>query len=167
MLGSVVHDASHLDGEGGREEGLSLLPAETAFSPEKTTVQVRGTTVRHNEDVQGYEIHMGRTKRTGGEPFATLKNEDGHIYEDGASVDEGRIFGTYLHGLFDCSSFRHGFLNRVREANGIKEKQACGVSAREKREESYKLLASAVREHLDCEFLHDLINGQSRVISNT
>jgi adenosylcobyric acid synthase len=167
MLGSVVHDASHYDGEGGREEGLGLLPVETEFSPEKTTVQVRGTTVRHNEDVQGYEIHMGRTKRTGGEPFATLTNEDGQDYEDGTSVAEGRIFGTYLHGLFDCSSFRHGFLNRVREANGMKETQACGVSAREKREESYKLLASAVREHLDCKFLHDLINGQSRVISNT
>jgi len=40
---------------------------------------------------------------------------------DGAMSADGRIMGTYVHGIFASDSFRHAFLNslRAREASGI------------------------------------------------
>ncbi|MDW7684097.1 MAG: cobyric acid synthase [Bacillota bacterium] len=162
MLGESVVDQGSVDGAGGLAEGLGLLPVDTAFSPEKTTVRVSGATVRDGEEVQGYEIHMGRTHRRDAAPFATLTDGDGCTYEDGAVSEDGRVFGTYLHGLFDSPAFRSGFLNRVRAANGLEQKAPGGLSARGKREQSYTLLASAVREHTDCQFLLELIHQQRR-----
>ena len=160
MLGRVVVDEAATDGHGGKEEGLALLPVETTFSAEKTTVRVTGKTVADQEALAGYEIHMGQTTRCNAQPFATLVTEDGKSYEDGAVSLDGRIVGTYLHGLFDAAAFRHGFLNRVRQAHGLAPKAQDELSARQKREQSYQLLGAAVREHLDCDVLMKLIHEQ-------
>ncbi|MBS4030765.1 MAG: cobyric acid synthase [Clostridiales bacterium] len=157
MLGERITDPSGSDGTGGDGQGLGLLPVETEFYPEKTTIRVTGKTVFEGESLEGYEIHMGRTIRLAGEPFASLAAEDGVWRPDGAVSGDGRVIGTYLHGLFDSAQFRQGFLNRVRVAHGLPERTGDGVSARQRRESSYRLLAQAVRDHLDLELLHTLI----------
>ena len=160
MLGTVVKDLENCEGTGGVEEGLGLLPVETTFQQQKTTVRVRGKTIAFAEDVEGYEIHLGKTSRCDLQPFATLTTEDGRQYQDGAVSADGRLFGTYLHGLFDSASFRTGFLNRIRKANQVPVGEAGGLSAHQKRERSYSLLAAAVRKHLDTTLLLNLIRQQ-------
>jgi adenosylcobyric acid synthase len=161
MLGTEIRDFLGVDGAGGSVKGLNLLPVETDFHPEKTTVRTRGKTVKDGEEVRGYEIHMGRTRRLGGEPFARLYSEDGKCSEDGASSLTGRILGTYLHGLFDSTAFRQGYLNRVREVFLLQPcSNKAGLSAAQQREKSYALLGDAIREHLDTGLLVRLLEEQ-------
>lgn len=160
VLGQEVADATGCDGQGGKMKGLGLLNTVTEFSREKTTTWVRGFTVEDNLEIGGYKIHMGRTRRLGGRPFATLCEEQGREYEDGAVSDDGRVMGTYVHGLFDGAVFRRTFLNRVRAAFGLPEVSGDEKSGRQRREESYRLLARAVEEHLDTGLLHEILEGK-------
>ena len=159
MLGTVIRDPQGVDGAGGVASGLGLLPLETDFLPEKTIIRVSGETVEDGEALEGYKIHLGQSSRLRGAPFARLTGEDGNYYEDGACSEDGRVFGTYLHGLFDAADFRCGYLNRIRKAFMLPTKRS-GLSAREKRETSYVLLAAAVRQHLDCDYLLKLLHKQ-------
>ena len=103
MLGRVVRDPLGSDGMAGEVAGLGFLDVETVMAPEKRLVRVAGTAL--GQAVMGYEIHMGRT--TGPDcarPFAHLPGPDGAISRD------GRIAGTYLHGLFSDDGFRAAWL---------------------------------------------------------
>lgn len=160
MLGQLIRDPHGVDGTGGVTSGLGLLPLETEFLPEKTIIRVSGETVGEGEVLEGYKIHFGESSRFGVAPFARLIGDDGNRYEDGACSEDGRVIGTYMHGLFDAADFRGGFLNRVRKAFMLPTKRS-GLSAREKREDSYRLLAAAVRRHLDCDFLLELLHKQA------
>jgi len=56
--------------------------------------------------VAGYEIHIGETHGPDcARPFATV---DGRA--EGAISADGRITGSYLHGLFASDAFRASFL---------------------------------------------------------
>ena len=103
MLGRVVRDPLGSDGMAGEVAGLGFLDVETVMAPEKRLERVTGTAL--GQTVTGYEIHMGRT--TGPDcarPFAHLPGPDGAISRD------GRIAGTYLHGLFSDDGFRAAWL---------------------------------------------------------
>jgi adenosylcobyric acid synthase len=79
--------------------------------------------VEHRAPVRGYEIRMGRTSRGTANPCFRIDASD--IWEDKASGDEGaasengRVWGTSIHGLFDQVGFRRGWLNRARSRNGL------------------------------------------------
>ena len=106
MLGRVVRDPLGSDGMAGEVAGLGFLDVETVMAPEKRLERVTGTAL--GQTVTGYEIHMGRT--TGPDcarPFAHLPGPDGAISRD------GRIAGTYLHGLFSDDGFRAAWLARL------------------------------------------------------
>ena len=102
-------DPSGLDGPAGSTEGLGLLNVNTEMLPEKTLKKV---TAIHRESklaVNGYEIHLGRT--TGEDcnrPFTYLDKEP-----EGACSRDGRISGSYLHGLFCSDDFRSAFLESL------------------------------------------------------
>jgi adenosylcobyric acid synthase len=70
---------------------------------------------------RGYEIHMGETTYIGSaRPFGQLRRAGASgVVDDGAASTDGRIFGTYLHGLFDVDEFRHAFLRAARAACGL------------------------------------------------
>ena len=70
--------------------------------------------------VRGYEIHMGETSGENGAPaFATIRRSDGNDVDDGARSADGRVNGTYLHGIFDGDAFRHAFIQAARAARGL------------------------------------------------
>ncbi|WP_103171875.1 cobyric acid synthase [Paracoccus sp. SY] len=106
MLGRVVRDPLGHDGRAGEVAGLGLLDVETVMAPDKRLERVTGTAL--GQTVTGYEIHMGRT--TGPDcarPFAHVPGPDGAVSRD------GRIMGTYLHGLFSDDGFRAAWLARL------------------------------------------------------
>ncbi len=83
------------------------------LSGDKQLVEVRGVAVGGGE-VQGYEIHVGRTTGAGLErPFLTLDGEGPH----GAVSADGRIMGGYVHGLFQAGGFRRTILDSLGAAS--------------------------------------------------
>ncbi|MBT8415459.1 MAG: cobyric acid synthase [Boseongicola sp.] len=106
MLGRSVHDPKGLDGPPGSVDGLGFLDIETTMTPEKSLTQVQATHVATGEVVSGYEIHIGRTHGADvARPFTTIEG-----INEGATSADGRIAGTYLHGLFAEDGFRRAFL---------------------------------------------------------
>jgi adenosylcobyric acid synthase len=97
MLGRTVQDPYGEEGEPGSSPGLNLFEMETVITQEKRLARVRGKLQLDQASVEGYEIHAGRSSGTALEHPSILL-EDG---PDGAISDDGLIFGTYVHGLFD------------------------------------------------------------------
>lgn len=106
MLGHVVRDPEGIEGPAGETPGLGLLDIETVMTPDKRLTRTRATHAATGLDVEGYEIHIGRSDgpaRT--RPFAFVEGAP-----EGAVSADGRITGSYLHGLFRADVFRAAFL---------------------------------------------------------
>lgn len=107
MLGRKVFDPEGIEGGEREADGLGLLDIETVLEPEKTVRNVKAHSVAFDLPMSGYEIHLGRTEGPDcSRPYCLI---DGRA--DGATSPDGRIFGTYLHGLFTENAFRRRFLS--------------------------------------------------------
>ncbi len=108
MLGASVADPLGMEGSPTQVAGLGLLDVATELSPAKVLRQVGGTAL--GAPVSGYEMHMGKTQGPAtAPPFALL--EDGR--PDGAISADGRVIGTYLHGLLGSAALRNALLQRI------------------------------------------------------
>ncbi|TCO74094.1 cobyric acid synthase [Rhodovulum euryhalinum] len=106
MLGRMVRDPDGIEGPAGDTEGLGLLDVETVLTGDKRLVEVDATDAISGARVTGYEIHMGRTTGTGmSRPWL---RPDG--VAEGAVSADGRVMGSYLHGLFGSDGFRGHWL---------------------------------------------------------
>jgi adenosylcobyric acid synthase len=97
----------------------------------------------------GYEIHMGRTTHFGTpRPFARIfrRGETPVTIEDGTVSNNGRIFGTYLHGIFDNPRFREIYLNRIRLEKGMPQQRG---SRKIPDQDPFDQLAEHLEQHLD------------------
>jgi adenosylcobyric acid synthase len=110
MLGRRISDPEGTDGRSPIADGLGLLNVETVMAPDKTVRQQQGSSERYSADVDGYEIHMGVT--SGPDCARPLLRLGGH--GDGAVSADGRIEGTYLHGLFGSDGFRSQWIASLR-----------------------------------------------------
>ncbi|MCY6380060.1 cobyric acid synthase [Hoeflea prorocentri] len=107
MLGRKVFDPEGIEGPDGEADGLGLLDIETVLEPEKTVRNVKAHSAIFDAAMSGYEIHLGRTEGPDcNRPFCFI---DGR--PDGAISGDGRVGGTYLHGLFGADAFRRRFLS--------------------------------------------------------
>ncbi len=106
MLGQTIADPHGVEGPAWTVPGLGLLNVETVLTPDKTTVAVSGRHAASGEPIAGYEIHLGVT--TGMDCLRPLLDLDGG--SDGAQSADGRVAGTYVHGLFASDGFRRAFL---------------------------------------------------------
>jgi adenosylcobyric acid synthase len=108
MLGRTVHDPDGIEGPPGTAAGLGLLDVETTLSGEKRLEPVAGAT-SDGAPFAGYEMHMGVTEGADcARPFARLA--DGSA--EGAVSADGRVIGTYIHGLFANDSQRSAWVKR-------------------------------------------------------
>ncbi len=106
MLGRVVRDPQGIEGIAGETPGLGLLDVETSMTTEKSLSRVSAVHVATGEAMEGYEIHIGRSEgEARSRPFARVRGEP-----EGAISRDGRIMGSYLHGMFASDTFRSAFL---------------------------------------------------------
>ena len=109
MLGSVIRDPDGIEGAAGQTPGLGLLDVETLMTPKKTLTRVEAVHRATATPMQGYEIHIGTTQGPACDrPFAHI----GH-FPEGATSTDGRIMGSYLHGMFAGDTFRTAFLRKL------------------------------------------------------
>ena len=109
LLGRRVHDPAGVDGPPGSAEALGLLDVETTMVADKTVQAVTGVCAVSGAPVSGYEIHAGRTH---GPDCERAVFEIGGRRDGALSVD-GRVAGTYLHGMFANDAFREQWLRRA------------------------------------------------------
>lgn len=112
MLGRMIHDPHGHDGAPGSDAGLGFLNVETHMAADKRLTRISGTAL--GQSIEGYEIHLGRT--TGADtarPFAHIPAPDG------ATSPDGRVTGTYLHGLFAADAFRAAWLAQFGAASAL------------------------------------------------
>ncbi len=109
MLGQHVRDPDGMEGPPTSSRGLGLLDITTTMVRQKSVRRVTGRCAITGTPVCGYEIHAGRT--TGPQVQNPLLNlESG---PDGARSADGRIEGTYLHGLLANDRYRREWLHRL------------------------------------------------------
>ncbi|MCB1493601.1 MAG: cobyric acid synthase, partial [Rhodobiaceae bacterium] len=108
MLGRTVADPDGIEGRPGSVPGLGLLDVETVLTADKATRPARGTDLASGLPVEGYEIHLGETAG----PDTARRVFDLGTHTDGAASPDGRVVGTYVHGLFSADDFRRRYLAR-------------------------------------------------------
>jgi len=142
MLGRRIVDPDGLEGEKGAVEGLGLLDVETRLTGGKRLAPVTGESA-DGAPLSGYEMHMGVTEGPDrARPFARLS--DGSA--EGACSADGRIAGTYIHGLFADDRQRAAWIGRLGgRASGLDYE--AGVEA------ALDALAAHLERHLDVERL--------------
>jgi adenosylcobyric acid synthase len=142
MLGRSIADPHGIEGPPGTAEGLGLLDADTVLTASKT---VRPVTAHHRAsgtDLSAYEIHLGET--TGHDTSRAPFILDGR--PEGAASRDGRVIGTYLHGLFAADGFRSAFLQALRP-----DLRFDGLSYEAEVETTLDRLADHLAAHIDTE----------------
>jgi adenosylcobyric acid synthase len=163
MLGLSMEDPAGVESRGIARamRGLSQLPIRTILSNEKTVRRVAGRTHLWNSaSFTGYEIHMGETLyESGAVPFAEIVREgEQRPIPDGAIASSGRVWGTYVHGLFDDDAFRHHFLDHARKTSRLAPAQcyACVTAERQARIDRW---AAHLRHSLDLNLIREWALG--------
>jgi len=157
MLGTAVLDPNGVESAIKEAQGLDLLPSTTVLLMEKETHQAltyldeAGLTVAPecNGVMTGYEIHMGLTTLDKGvRPFSRIfrRGDTAVSVEDGAVSHDGRIFGTYLHGLFENSRFREIYLNSIRLEKGMPLRRG---TQKQPLHDPFDQLAEQFEKHID------------------
>jgi adenosylcobyric acid synthase len=152
MLGTRLDDPDGTEGPAGAVDGLGLLQVETRLGGDKALIEVTGTDRASGRPVRGYEMHIGRTHGADcARPMLDLAGRP-----DGAISADGRVMGTYVHGIFASDEFRHAFLNtlRAREASGIAYEALV--------DEVLDELADHLARHLDTRRILDLASRTAR-----
>ena len=146
MLGKHISDPYGTEG-GGAIAGMGLLPLETVFAQAKTRAQTEGRFAGlsgvfeglNGLYYRGYEIHMGQSDNAS------------------AVVQQGSVYGSYIHGLFDENGVAERIVRALYERRGLDFDENALFDAHAYRESQYDLLANTVREALDMELIYKIL----------
>ncbi len=152
MLGTTVDDAVESP-QPVVTAGLGWLPVKTRFGHSKLQRWREGHAL--GEPITGFDMRHGRIERTAGEGWVTLDDEHGR-HGEGATVADGRIRGTGLHGLLEQDGFRSALLADVAARSG-RGRPPSGVRMTAVRRAYHDRLADTLAEHLDCDRLAGII----------
>jgi len=148
MLGEKVRDPHGIEGGAREADGLRLLAVETAMGPEKTVRNVNARSALYDVPLDGYEIHLGET--SGADCMRPAAIIDGR--PDGAVSADGRVIGTYMHGLFSSDAFRRAYLAEFGLA-------ASSTSYRSQVDAALDLIAGELERVLDIDALFALASA--------
>jgi len=151
MLGKIIHDPYEIESTDGQISGLGYLEMETVIERQKNLTRKAGIHQLSNKKIFGYEIHHGISSVT---QLPVLRFDDGTIC--GQMERSEKIWGCYLHGIFDSDEFRRWFIDILRGRKGL---QPIGkILAPYNLELAFDRLADCVRENIDMDALYRLIN---------
>lgn len=160
MLGESIADPHGVEGAPGSSAALGMLPVETVLERDKALCNSTGTICGSDVSVRGYEIHMGRSHACNGELLPLIevshRNQRPEPGPDGAVSPDGRVMGTYFHGLFDEHGAREWFLHLL---DPDRRTSGDATSARD----PYELLASHFADNLDLDALFEIVNARELV----
>ncbi|MDH4321258.1 MAG: cobyric acid synthase, partial [Desulfobulbaceae bacterium] len=150
ILGRHVDDPHQIESAGECLHGLGLIEMTTVLEKEKTLVRQQGFHLPSGLPVHGYEIHHGQS-RASSRPILRWENgETAGIEERG-----GKLWGSYLHGIFDADPFRRWFIDRLRTGRGLAAEGR--VLAAYDLEPAFDRLAQTVRAALDMDVIYKLL----------
>jgi adenosylcobyric acid synthase len=155
---------------------MGILPTETVFTAAKTRTRVHAKAEAlpfSGCEIDGYEIHMGKTK-VEGSPFCRITERAGtdvtadnaaagvvsHLNMDGCGTDHA--WGTYLHGLFDSGEVTERLAAYLCERKGIPYESAGPVSRLDYVQHQYDILADGVRNALPMEQIYAIMDKYMR-----
>jgi adenosylcobyric acid synthase len=145
MLGRTIADPDGTEGAPGTVHGLGLLDVDTVLAGDKRLAPAFGTTA-DGAPFKGYEMHLGVTEGPGrARPFARLADGAG----EGARSPDGRVLGTYIHGLFADDAQRSAWLARLGAGTAA-------IAYEELIETTLDRLAAHVAAHVDLDLLLSL-----------
>lgn len=183
MLGEQLSDPHAVEGSVREAKGLGLLPIRTSFLKNKRTVRVKGELLPEHPlkfvtsdtevdfTITAYEIHMGVTEwsvvsdGSGHRPLFSIEAdgtdslkaiEDIQPHIEGIATSDGRIWGSYLHGLFDNDVFRRSWLNGIRIKRGLIPIPET-FKAEERKFAEFDRVADIVRNHVDMKKIYEII----------
>ena len=170
MLGAEIYDPYNVESGLEKVAGIGLLDAVTVMQKEKRTLQVEAEICddpgilegTQGLKVKGYEIHMGiTTPGSGCRPFSMIcRNGNPALGQpDGACDKEGKVVGTYIHGIFDNSEFMMRIINNLRRKKGLHELDRQGLDHNEFKQMEYDRLAQLIREHVDMTKVYEIMNN--------
>jgi adenosylcobyric acid synthase len=149
MLGRSIADPQGLEGPPGKVDGVGLLDVETVLTGEKRLAPAAGATA-DGVPFHGYEMHMGDTDGPDcARPFARLACGA----DEGAQSPDGRVFGTYIHGLFADDSQRSAWMVRLGAGPAT-------VAYDDLIEATLDRLAAHLARHVDLDRLLSLSRGE-------
>ncbi len=147
MMGKTITDPKGIEGDIAVYPGLGLLPVATEMEEGKTTVQTTFRFKQHSEICYGYEIHAGKTTWNEPSPLNTLNDTD-----EGYCVND-KLWGTYMHGLFDNDVVINDILAACGHNGSTKNRKTMA----EFKNEQYDKLAEHVRCHTDMNLFYNAL----------
>ena len=151
MLGRRIDDPHGIESQKLAIKGLGLLPITTVMARQKTLIRTEGAHLASGIKVRGYEIHHGQTD--GGALTPCVLREDGEVI--GGGIEDHRIWGTYLHGIFDTDEFRRWYIDHLRIRRNLPAiRKVCAVYDLEP---ALERLADVVRRSLKIEEIYRLM----------
>jgi len=146
MLGQSLSDPRGVE-HGGTMSGIGLLPHSTVFEDEKVRTNAVGVLSQvdgifaelSGKTYQGYEIHMG------------VSGADGNI------INDGNVYGTYIHGVFDKEEIALSVVKALLAAKGLDFSDVKAFDVDAYKQEQYDILADGLRKALDMDLIYSLI----------
>ena len=154
MLGKRIMDPEYVELAIESKEdsipGLGMIDIETTFYKSKQLARKEALHIPSGCKIVGYEIHHGISHIKEGKVI--IESSDGLL---GASTLDGKVWGTYLHGIYDADAFRHWFIDKLRKDKGLpisnKPPLIYDIEA------SLDRLAAVLRENIDISKIKSII----------
>jgi len=150
MLGQAIMDPYSIESTNGQLSGLGYLEMETIIERDKNLTRKEGIHQPSGKRILGYEIHHGISSRA---EMPLLRFDDGTSC--GRMENEERVWGCYLHGIFDSDDFRRWFIDRLRRRTGLNP--VGEILAPYNLEIAFDRLAQCVRESIDMDAIYRLL----------
>ncbi|MCP4339460.1 MAG: cobyric acid synthase [Desulfobulbaceae bacterium] len=150
MLGRAINDPYEIESVDGQLSGLGYLDMDTVIEQDKNLTRKSGVHQLSGKKIFGYEIHHGLSSMP---QNPVLRFDDGTFC--GQMERSERIWGCYLHGLFDGDEFRRWFIDNLRKRVGLQP--VCEILAPYDLEIAFDRLAACVRENVDMDGLYSLL----------
>lgn len=169
MLGEAIDDPLSVEGPSGSSQGFGFLPLQTTLLAQKALKKVEGhfqlgvqSDSSPSINFYGYEVHCGTSKiidvkrarnRNKKPSEKIVQFNDGR--SDGILSDDGQVFGTYVHGIFDAPEACDHLLQWA----GLENTDEKSISIEQEREHQLNRLADTLEKSLDFDKLFSCLQS--------